>query len=154
MHRLVFLLTLLPILFLSACNKDEDGRNQTEVDRELILQYLADNNIDAEEHESGLFYLITREGNGERPTVQNEVTVKYKGFLLNGNVFDQTTGDDTITFPLGNLIPGWQIGIPLIDKGGAATLFLPSALGYGPQGVGTIPPNSVLIFDIELVDFQ
>jgi len=154
MHRLIFVLTLLPVLFLSACSKDDDERNQTEIDREQILQHLADNNIDAEEHESGLFYLITREGNGEKPGIQNEVTVKYKGSLLNGTVFDQTNGDDSITFPLGNLIPGWQIGIPLIDKGGAGTLFLPSALGYGPQGVGSIPPNSVLIFDIELVDFQ
>ena len=153
MRRIIFVLTLLPALFLSSCSKEE-GVNQTEIDQELILEYLVENNIDAEEHESGLFYQVTREGNGEKPNLQHTVTVKYKGYLLNGNVFDQTKGDDTISFPLGNLIPGWQIGIPLIDKGGAATLFVPSALGYGQQGVGSIPPNSVLIFDIDLVDFQ
>ncbi|MFN9955636.1 MAG: FKBP-type peptidyl-prolyl cis-trans isomerase, partial [bacterium] len=73
--------------------------------------------------------------------------------LLDGTIFDQTTGNQTATFPLANLIPGWQEGIPLLQKGGKGTFLLPSALGYGPNPVGPIPANSVLIFEIELIDF-
>ncbi len=79
--------------------------------------------------------------------------VKYKGYLTDGTVFDQTTGSLSATFSLSGLIEGWQEGIPLLKKGGKGTFFLPSALGYGPSGAGSIPPNTVLIFEIELLDF-
>ena len=75
------------------------------------------------------------------------------GSQLDGVVFDQTTGSATAKFRLGDLIQGWQIAIPLLQKGGKGTFFCPSDLGYGPQAVGNIPSNSVLIFEIELVDF-
>lgn len=159
MTRIFFFLTLGLTMVLSSCNKNDnqftyDPVEQAAIDRERILQYLDANNIDAEEHESGLFYVITEEGTGENPTVNNEVTVTYKGYLLDGTVFDETTGEQEFKSPLNGLIAGWQIGIPLFKKGGAGTLFIPSTLGYGPNQVGFIPPNSVLIFDIELLDFE
>jgi FKBP-type peptidyl-prolyl cis-trans isomerase FkpA len=149
-NRLLLLLAVFSALFFSQCLKDD----QDTQDRNLILRHLEENNISATEHPSGIFYTITTEGTGNNPTLNNTVTVKYKGFLLNGNVFDQTSGSQTATFPLQNLITGWQIGIPLLKKGGKGTFWIPSSLGYGNVGLQGIPPNSVLVFDIELVDFQ
>jgi FKBP-type peptidyl-prolyl cis-trans isomerase len=88
------------------------------------------------------------------PTATSTVEVKYKGSLPNGYVFDQTPADSTFTNELSGLILGWQIGLPLMKEGGKATLFIPSALGYGSMYAGPIPPNSVLIFDIELIDVK
>jgi len=144
---------LLPlIVFLLSCNKDDNS--QAELGDQIIRDYLAENNIDATKHSSGLYYFITVEGTGDHPNANSTVTVRYKGYLTDDSIFDQTEGNDTATFGLTSLIEGWKIGIPLLKKGGQGTFFLPSALGYGSQSTGSIPANSVLIFDIELVNFQ
>ena len=87
------------------------------------------------------------------PTVCNRVTVRYSGRLTSGAVFDSNlTG---ISFTLGQLIVGWQKGIPLIRPGGKITLYVPPSLGYGAAGAPpTIPANAYLIFDIDLVAVQ
>ena len=77
--------------------------------------------------------------------------VKYKGYLTNGTCFDSTK-TSLPTFTLGQLIVGWQKGIPLIKAGGAIRLFIPPSMGYGSNTVGPIPANSNLIFEIKLVD--
>ena len=97
---------------------------------------------------------MTVEGTGTKPTTASTVEVKYKGSLINGTVFDQTATDKTFTYALSGLILGWQIGIPLMKEGGKAILIIPSQLGYGRENLGVIPPNSVLIFDIELIDVK
>lgn len=102
--------------------------------------------------ESGLQYLITDPGNDVRPNPTDIVKVHYKGTLLDGTVFDQTQPDTPAEFPLDRVIAGWQEGLQLIGVGGKATLFVPSKLGYGPQDMGTIPANSILVFDVELLD--
>ena len=144
------MLTLLLGFTLIACNKDTDDRT----DEEKILDYIEENNLTADRHESGLYYTIEEAGSADQPDPTDSVTVRYKGSLLNGNVFDQTPSDTTVTFPLANLIPAWQIGIPLIGRGGEITLYSPSNLGYGNQSVGSIPAGSVLVFEIDLVDFN
>lgn len=146
------LFALLGIVLFSSCQKDTVP--QEEIDRDLIVDYLADNNLTAQEHPSGLFYTIEVPGGSEKPTLTNEVRVKYKGSLLNGNIFDQTTGSQSRNFLLAGLIEGWRIGIPLLGRGGKGIFYVPSALGYGSQSLPGIPANSVLIFEIELVDFQ
>lgn len=148
--KLKFLLALFLGLTLAACNKDTDSHT----DEEKILDFLAENNLEADRHESGLYYNIEQSGSNERPTIADSVTVRYKGSLLNGQVFDQTPGDTTVTFALNRLVLSWQIGIPLIGKGGEITLYSPSNLGYGSQSVGSIPAGSVLVFEIDLVDFK
>lgn len=148
------LLLFLSAITLSSCDKEISAAEQLEQDVEKIKKYLADNNLTAIATPSGLHHIITEAGSGGSPTIQSTVTVKYKGYLLDGTIFDQTTGSQTATFPLANLISGWQEGIPLLQKGGKGTFLLPSALGYGPNQVGPIPANSVLIFEIELIDFQ
>lgn len=139
------------LTILSSCKKDDDdAAKQAAIDEQIIVEYLADNNIDAIRHESGMYYLITDEGTGQQPTIASTVEVYYKGYFTNGSIFDQTT-QGPVTFPLQNLITGWQWGIPLLKEGGSGTFFLPSALGYGPSGSGSVPPNTVLIFEIDLV---
>lgn len=155
MRYLVLLFPLLVLSFFSCNDKVLSPEEQLEEDIRIIKQYLDDNNLTADSTASGLRYIITQEGTGGHPNLQSTVKVKYKGYLTDGTVFDQTTGSQTATFPLSNLIAGWQEGIPLLKKGGKGTFFLPSYLGYGPGGSGSgeIPPNSVIIFEIELIDF-
>ena len=138
-------------MFLFSC--DKEGK-QAEKDDQIIRDYLSEHNIDAIKHSSGLYFSITDEGSGEHPNLDSEVEVRYKGYFTNGKVFDQTHGTSTATFDLYGLIEGWQIGIPLLKEGGEGTFFIPSALCYGSQGAGSIPANTVLFFDIELVDIQ
>ena len=145
---------LAPTLLLAlGCNKN-DGPDQRVVDEELIEKYLDENQLTAERHSSGLYYIIEEPGTGSNPNVNSEVLVKYKGYLLDGTVFDQTPGSESTTFFLFQVIQGWQIGIPLLKKGGKGTFFIPSGLAYGPRPQVGIPANSVLIFETELVDFQ
>lgn len=153
MRYLTTFFILLSFVLSSCGDKTLSPEEQFQEDIRIIKQYLTDNNLTADSTTSGLHYFITTEGSGGHPDLQSDVKVKYKGYLTDGSVFDQTYGNETITFPLSNLIEGWQIGIPLLKKGGKGTFLLPSAIGYGPYGSGTIPPNTVLIFDIELIDF-
>jgi len=147
MKKLIYITALILAIAFFSCSKDK------QTDEEKIQEYLTQNNITAVRHESGLYYVIKTEGTGANPNANNTVTVHYKGFLTNGQQFDGTTTSPA-TFKLSGLIPGWQIGIPLIKKGGDITLILPSVLGYGTQGVGSIPRNSVLVFDIQLLDVK
>lgn len=143
---------LIPVLmFLFSCDKES---KQAEKDDQIIRDYLSEHNIDAIKHSSGLYYSITDEGSGVHPNLDSEVEVRYKGYFTNGKVFNQTQGTSTATFEISGLIEGWQIGIPLLKEGGEGTFFIPSALGYGSQGYGSVPGNTVLIFDIELVNIQ
>lgn len=121
---------------------------------QAIRDYLADNGLTATAHESGMYYQITTAGTGDSPTSSSIVEVRYKGSLLDGTVFDQTNGDDTAEFDLETLIAGWREALPLLQQGGKGVFYFPSALGYGASGSGSIPPNAVLIFEIELLSFR
>ena len=118
-----------------------------------ILAYAANNGIFTTRHSSGLYYEIISTGNGPTPSVNSKVFVTYTGKLLDGRVFDQQANADQTGWVLGTLIAGWQIGLPLIHKGGEIKLIVPSSLAYG-CGNGPLPANSILYFDIHLVDVQ
>lgn len=118
-----------------------------------IEQYIEDNNLSVTEGEQGLKYIITEPGSAERPTIASAVTVNYTGTLTNDQEFDSNAGRAAITFPLSNVITGWQLGIPLVGRGGRIQLFIPSEIAYGNQLVAGICPNSDLIFEVELVNF-
>ena len=108
--------------------------------------------------ESGLQYVITEEGNGEKPQPGDVVQVHYTGTLADGTKFDSSLDrGEPIAFSLGTgqVIPGWDEGIALMKVGDKCKLVIPPELAYGEQGAGgVIPPNATLIFDVELVGIQ
>lgn len=152
--KVVLLVACTAVLLVGCMKNDEvdfDPYEQLGKDTVLIKSYLADS-IPAVMHKSGLYYQIRTPGAGNITySASTMVNVKYAGRLLGSkDTFDSGTRE----FPLGNLIAGWQIGIPLIQKGGKIRLIVPSGYAYGPRGSGSIPPNSVLDFEIELIDVK
>lgn len=120
-----------------------------------IQAFATSNNINAVAHSSGLYYEIIDPGTGITPTINSKIVITYTGELLNGTVFDQQLTPNTGTpWALSNLIEGWKIGIPLIRKGGHIKLIIPSSMAYGCTGKGMIPGNSIVYFDINLIDVQ
>lgn len=101
----------------------------------------------------GLQYRVLKAGHGKSPQyADDQVTVTYKGWMINGKVFDQTKPGQTATFPAGQLIPGWVEALSLMKEGDTWELVIPSELGYGPEGAGAdIPPNQTLVFDMTLL---
>ncbi|KIQ95931.1 FKBP-type peptidyl-prolyl cis-trans isomerase [Lysobacter sp. A03] len=105
--------------------------------------------------DSGLQYQVLEEGTGPKPTVDDVVTVHYKGTLLDGETFDSSydRGEPT-DLPLQQVVPGWQEGIVLMPVGSKYRFWIPSELGYGEIGTpgGAIGPNAALVFEVELLD--
>ena len=136
---------------------EQQSNDQLSIDLELIDNYLKENNITAKSVDSGLRYVITKMGSGENAAPGDNVTVHYTGMLLNGEKFDSSLDrNQPFSFQLGQgmVIRGWDEGITYFNKGSEGTLYIPSTLGYGASGAGgVIPPNAVLIFDIELISF-
>jgi len=104
--------------------------------------------------DSGLQYFVSRPGTGRSPKATDVVRVNYTGMLLDGKVFDSTTGKEPAEFPVNRVISGWTEALQKMKVGDKWRLYIPSRLAYGPQGTpgGPIPPFSTLIFDVELLD--
>jgi FKBP-type peptidyl-prolyl cis-trans isomerase FkpA len=150
--RKLLALFILPVFFLGC-------KNQQNIDQQTIENYISSHHLNAIAEPSGLYYVPISPGAGGTAANASQVTVTYKGYLTNDSVFDASTAPFTIA--LSDAIPGWQEGLPLMQRGGEALLIIPSALGYGTQpqnqvqGYSTgVPANSVLIFDIRLLAFQ
>jgi FKBP-type peptidyl-prolyl cis-trans isomerase len=104
---------------------------------------------------SGLQYKIITEGEGAKPKDSDTVVVHYKGTLIDGTEFDSSyKRNQPAEFPLKAVIPGWTEGLQLLKKGGKANLFIPPELAYGERGRPSIPANSALIFEVELLDIK
>ncbi|MBQ9182342.1 MAG: FKBP-type peptidyl-prolyl cis-trans isomerase [Neisseriaceae bacterium] len=171
------LFPLLIVLLLGACNREANNNfknpdavgntpaavatpsSENSVEQqyaEVNRQWLATNakQDGVQTTASGLQYVVKKEGNGKQPTLNDVVSVKYTGRLIDGTVFDSTDQNNAgnpVTFPLDGVVQGWQEGLQLMKEGAEYTLILPAALGYGEQTVGSIPANSALIFDVALV---
>ena len=141
-----------------ACNLPDSTIVASAAETANVETYLTNAGITgAIKHSSGFYYKITQTGTGAAiVNLCSVVSVKYAGKLTNGTYFDPTTPGTTssASFRLGDVIVGWQKGLPLISAGGKITLYIPPSLGYGSAAVGPIPANSILIFDIELVGVQ
>jgi len=168
MYKKLFFAIIIALPFvISSCKKDSTTNNNcpfvaptmvaSASEIASLKTYLDTNSIAYTQLPSGVFYKINAEGSGTTPTVCSALNFKYSGTtIVNTTPFDA----GTITYYLGNLIIGWQYGIPLIKKGGSIVLYIPPSLGYGAQAQGNpgtakyIPPNSYLIFTIDLLNVQ
>jgi FKBP-type peptidyl-prolyl cis-trans isomerase len=104
---------------------------------------------------SGLQYEILQKGKGASPQKDSVVVVHYTGSLIDGTVFDSSRErDEPASIPLEQVIPGWTEGIQLMQVGGRSRFFIPPNLAYGENAPGDIPPNSVLVFDVELLEIE
>lgn len=146
------LLALVSLLFVSCLSDNEASKpvDYTVQNEKEIVDYIAKNKLTATKTDSGLYYVVNEAGTGAQPTASSNVTVAYKGYFTNGNVFDQSNAAG-ISFGLNQVIKGWTEGIPYFKEGGNGVLLIPSHLGYGSNGSGPIPGGSVLIFDVKLI---
>jgi FKBP-type peptidyl-prolyl cis-trans isomerase len=122
---------------------------------EAAAAFLAENGArdGVQTTESGLQYEVIEEGDGPRPGAEDQVTVHYRGTLLDGTQFDSSYDrGQPVTFGLSQVIPGWTEGLQLMSVGSKYKLYVPSELGYGSAGAGeTIGPNAALVFEVELL---
>jgi hypothetical protein len=132
--------------------KDADSLSLAQKDIAQIKATVAAGIIDTTGSVGGVYYKIVKEGSGDYVNVTDTVTVFYKGTLLkDGSIFDQTK-DKPARFPLQRLIKGWQIGVPKCRVGGTIKIIIPAGIAYGMRTRSkAIPPNSVLVFEIEVV---
>lgn len=140
---------------------EQHAKDQIKKDDALLQDYAKKNNLTVQKDSSGVYYVITQPGTGPKPKTGQTVSVKYKGQLLDGKVFDSSekapNNGKPIDFAIGvgQVIPGWDKAIPLLPKGSKATLLIPSPLAYGQRGAGSdIPADAPLRFDVELVDVK
>ena len=141
------LLFVLAISF-SCAKEDTDYNTQNEID---IQAYISENNLNAQKTSSGLYYVINSSGSGLHPTYNSNVTLGYKGYFLNGTTFDQS---QRATFNVGGVVPGFGEAVRLLKPGGSGTFILPSRLGYGNRGSGSINAGDVIVFDINLISIN
>jgi FKBP-type peptidyl-prolyl cis-trans isomerase len=142
--------------------QQEAAGKQGLADEELIKAYIAQNKIKATRTPSGLYYKIDKMGTGPLPHKGSSVSMNYTGMTVDGTKFDSNVDPafnhvQPFEFKLGagQVIKGWDEGIALLPKGTKGTLYIPSSLAYGPNSPSPqIPPNSVLIFDVEVVDIH
>jgi FKBP-type peptidyl-prolyl cis-trans isomerase len=106
---------------------------------------------DVVETPSGLKYKAVITGTGKKPKANSRVSIHYRGLFLNGVVFDTSFDEDEpVTLSLGKVIKGWKEGLPLMPVGSVFVFLVPPELAYGERGTSIIPPNSTLIFEVEL----
>lgn len=143
---------LLVVLFLgSSCVKDP---NTLQDDIEAIENYLLENNLTAQVTEEMVYYIVEESGSVEKPTSESVVDVNYTGYYLDGWVFDSNLGKDPISGLVSGFVDGYAIGLQQFGKGGKGTILMPSSLGYGSNPPSGLRRDAVLVFDIELVDFE
>ena len=147
--KIIFSLFLLTILFVGC--KKVSSSEQAKIDDDILKQYIADNNLNASATGTGLYYVVNTQGTGAGCTENSSVKVSYKGYFIDGSVFDESTAAG-VSFSLKQVIQGWTEGIPKFNEGGEGILLIPSALGYGTNSSGSVPENSVLIFDVKLIE--
>jgi FKBP-type peptidyl-prolyl cis-trans isomerase FkpA len=134
-----------------------------------VKKYIDDNKLNVTKTDSGLYYMVTKQGSGIKPVIGDTVVVNYTGRFLTGKAFETSVKSDAVKYKLPinpmnpykpirfaigakGMIKGWVQGMQLLNKGSKATLILPSSLAYGEQGNGPIQAFTPLIFDVELVD--
>ena len=150
----------------------ESSKEQLEKDFSLIDAYLAEKKITAQKSTLGVRYVVTQPGTGENAKAGQTVSVQYSGYLLDGQLFDTSVKEIAmekgtyqamrepyepydVTIDQSTVIMGWHEALKQLNKGAKARVYIPSSMGYGPEGNGqTIGPNAILVFDLEIVELK
>lgn len=157
--RIMKFLSILSIAFLTfiSCNKSSNNgctSVQPKEESASIATFCTANHINYTVDTNGIYYQIIDPGSGARPTDNSTITVIYSTTLLSGQLVDTSAQTTAVSFPLYQVIEGWRIAIPYIQKGGHIKFVLPSTYAYGCTGNRSVPPNSPLYFDVTLKDVQ
>jgi FKBP-type peptidyl-prolyl cis-trans isomerase FkpA len=145
-------LTILSMLFILTSCKTYSEEDLKQFDSQ-IQDYIKKNSWNMERTESGLYYEIIEEGNGDEfIRFNDQVTFYYTGKLTDGEIFQKIDEDVPLTFRARELIIGWQEGLSFIKEGGTIRLIIPPHLGYGDKQTGLVPPNSILIYELSVLE--
>jgi len=152
----------ITLVVTAGCGKGSDSTGSSSCtdlpvtsDSSALLSFAKTNGITSLQDTIGLYYQIISQGSGATPALGSKVFITYTGTFMDGTIFDSTTNASKTGFVLGDLIRGWQYGLPKIQVGGRIKLLIPSAYAYGCQGYGSaIPPYAPVYFDISLVSIQ
>lgn len=138
--------------------REKELQKQGEENLKKAKEFLDENKKkeDINVTQSGLQYKVLKLGTGKRPVATSTVKVHYKGTLLDGTVFDDSysRGNQPAEFALDKVIRGFQEGLMLMNEGSKFILYIPPEIGYGNRAVGKIPPNALLIFEVELFEVK
>ena len=137
------------VLLMVSCGNEDEKRDFAAANEQEIIDYIAAEGLNAERSTTGLYYVVKDLGSASKPASGSNVTVAYKGYFTDGSVFDESSSEG-ISFNLNQVIPGWTEGLTYFGEGGSGVLLIPSRLGYGERGRGSIPGGAVLIFDVTL----
>lgn len=149
MIKFIVFFSLVSLAFTSCTTYSEEEKEDFD---SKITAYLKRKGIKCKKSSSGLHYKIIDPGEGDLVQLQDEVTFTYKGTLLNGKVFDD--GKEPVTFKVQQLIAAWKEVMLYLRPGGKAFLVSPPQLGYGEHDLKKIPPNSILVFELEVISVQ
>ncbi len=157
----LFSIIILVMTIVSCVEEGNDivrsKQEQLNLDISRIQGYISENNLSGYiSLDNGLHYKVLEEGNSTFPQNGDTLDVEYVGQLLNGTEFDRSYTNQPFEMILGSgeVIQGWEIGIPLIDETGTIILIIPSGLAYGRSTNNSIPENSVLIFRVKLINIR
>ena len=151
MYKIGFLVISLFGLFSGCSTYSESEKNTFDT---AIQKFIQKSGIKYQKSESGLYYFIENEGEGDNIKYTNDVSFTYSGKLLNGTPFDTKNSRTPVTFNVKQLILGWQEAMLYLKKGGKAKLIVPPHLGYANYELESIPKNSILTFEMEIVDVK
>lgn len=136
-----------------------DPQNQAEREQNEIIDYAISETIPLERDDRGVFYRVLEKGEGDLLAWGDYIKVHYKGYFLDGKVFDDTRiREKPLQFYIGNMIPGWNFGLQHIEPGGTIQLFVVSPLAYAEKGLPNakggmlVPPNTPLVFEVEVLE--
>ena len=159
-NKLVHCALMIALVFCGS-NAFAQNRAQRAIDEKLLNDYFAKNKIVPQRTPSGVYYTISTKGSGDNCKFGQRVTMSYIGKFLNGEKFDANVDDNfnpirpfSFVLGTGQVIKGWDDGVKMLKKGSHAMLYLPSDVAYGPSGMGPIPPNAVLMFEVEVTDVK